>query len=131
MESEGYVRLVRQRFRWQAWEQLIKERGITIDRPYGSVHPRYDEIVYPMSYGYINGTLAADGCEVDVFVGRATGGLVGLILTRDRRRADREMKLLYRCRPEDIYLAHGFINFDRRRMEGTLVMRRPMRTLWP
>ncbi len=130
MESGSYVRLVRKHFRWQAWEQLIEKNGITIDRPYGSVHPVYDEIIYPMSYGYINGTRATDECEVDVFVGSSGGGLEGLILTRDHRRRDREFKLLYRCRPEEIYLAHGFINFDRHRMQGTLVVRRPMRSLW-
>ncbi len=119
------------RFDWEGWEALIERNGLTIDRPYRSRHPVFSEIIYPMNYGYVNDTTSTDGHEVDVFVGSAAaGGLVGLILTTDHRRGDREMKLLYRCTPEEVYLANGFINFDRAKMEGTLVLRRPMHTLW-
>ena len=58
-----------QHFRWAAWEKLIGQNGITIDRPYRSRHPRFPEIIYPLDYGYINGTRGTDGDEVDVFVG--------------------------------------------------------------
>ena len=67
---------------------------------------------------------------MDVFVGSANNGLVGLLMTIDHGRGDREVKLLYNCTPEEIYLANGFINFDRTRMEGTLVLRRPLQELW-
>ena len=60
----------------------------------------------------------------------AANGLVGLLMTLDYGRGDREIKLLYHCTPEEIYLTNGFINFDRQRMEGTLVLRHPMLTLW-
>ncbi len=118
------------RFDWEGWDALIARNGVTIDRPYRTRHPDFPEIIYPMDYGYVNGTTSTDGHEVDVFVGSAGGGLVGLILTQDHRRGDREAKLLYRCTPEEIYLALGFVNFDRAKMEGTLVLRRPMHTLW-
>ena len=49
--------------------QLIgsRVRGI-IDRPLGSAHPKYPEIVYPVNYGYVEGVFAADGEEQDVYV---------------------------------------------------------------
>ena len=119
-----------QHFRWAAWEKLIGQNGITIDRPYRSRHPRFPEIIYPLDYGYINGTRGTDGEEVDVFVGSGTGGLTALLLTTDHRRGDREFKLLWGCTPEEIYLAHGFINFDRTLMDGLLVLRHPMQELW-
>ncbi len=122
--------LVAGQFNWAGWEALIRENGITLDRPYRTPHPDYPEIIYPINYGYVNGTTSTDGDEVDVFVGSVESGLVGLLMTTDYGRCDREIKLLYNCTPEEIYLANGFINFDRRRMEGTLALRRPMRALW-
>ena len=41
---------------------------VTIDRPAGSSHPKYLEIIYPINYGYINGIIAPDGEEQDVYV---------------------------------------------------------------
>lgn len=39
-----------------------------IDRPLGSRHPRHDEMIYPINYGYVSGVFAADGAEQDVYV---------------------------------------------------------------
>jgi inorganic pyrophosphatase len=122
--------LTQAHFNWTGWEALIQRRGITIDRPRHHPHPQYPGIIYPLDYGYVNGTLSTDGEAVDVFVGTADTGLVGAMLTTDYRQHDREVKLLYRCAPPEVYTAHGFINFDRRLLEGTLVLRRPMRALW-
>lgn len=117
-------------FNWSGWERLIRENGVTIDRPRGSAHPSFDDIVYPIDYGFVNDTVGPDGDEVDVFVGTADTGLVALIVTHDRRKGDDEIKLIYNCRPEEIYLVNGFINFDRKLMSGELIMRGPMRAMW-
>ena len=39
-----------------------------IDRPLGSVHPVYHNIVYPINYGYVENVFADDGEEQDVYV---------------------------------------------------------------
>lgn len=121
---------MRSHLSWLEWEALIARNGITIDRPRKQPHPRYPQIIYPLDYGYVNGTRGADGDALDVFVGTADTGLVGVLLTTDYRQHDREAKLLFDCSPIEIYTAHGFINFDRRLLEGLLVLRRPMHTLW-
>lgn len=41
---------------------------VVIDRPLGSTHPQFSDIVYPINYGYIPGMLAGDGEEQDVYV---------------------------------------------------------------
>lgn len=128
--SAALAPLVRTRLAWDAWEHAIGAQGITIDRPHGSAHPRYPEIIYPIDYGYVNDTRGTDGDGLDLFVGTTEVGLVGLILTRDYRQGDREAKLLYRCGPEEVYRAHGFINYDRSLLEGILVLRYPMREIW-
>lgn len=40
---------------------------LTIDRPLGSRHPRHG-FVYPVNYGFVPGTLAPDGAELDAYV---------------------------------------------------------------
>ncbi len=39
-----------------------------IDRPLGSSHPRYPDMVYPINYGYVENVLAEDGEEQDVYL---------------------------------------------------------------
>ena len=42
-------------------------KGI-IDRPIGSHHPRHPENIYPINYGFVEGIIAPDGAEQDVYV---------------------------------------------------------------
>lgn len=41
---------------------------VIIDRPIGSRHPKYENLVYPVNYGYIDGVIAPDGEEQDAYV---------------------------------------------------------------
>ena len=128
--SRSFAEHVAHHFDWTGWEALIERNGLTIDRPRGSRHPRFGTIIYPIDYGYVNGTTSSDGAEVDIFVGTARSGLSAVLLTEDHRQGDREFNLLYHCTPAEIYLAHGFVNYDQRLLEGWLAMRRPLHTLW-
>ena len=63
---------------------------VTVDRPLGSRHPKYADIVYPVNYGYIEGITAPDGEEqdayilgVDVAVKEFTGRVIAVIRRRD------------------------------------------------
>lgn len=53
----------------EAMQTLIGKtvRGI-IDRPIGSRHPQFPDMVYPINYGYIEGVIAGDGEEQDAYV---------------------------------------------------------------
>ena len=46
---------------------LGTEVDVHIDRPLGSKHPRLG-FVYETNYGYLPGTLAGDGSEIDAYV---------------------------------------------------------------
>lgn len=79
----------------------------------------------------MNGVPGEDGSELDVFVGsRPAWGVVGCFRTHDHRKGDSEEKLLYGCTPEEIYLAHGFLNFAPRHMTAELALRWPLGELW-
>lgn len=41
---------------------------IHIDRPIGSKHPKYADLVYPVNYGYLPGVIGGDGEEQDVYL---------------------------------------------------------------
>lgn len=41
---------------------------VIVDRPLGSTHPKYDDIIYPINYGYIEGIIAGDGEEQDAYI---------------------------------------------------------------
>jgi inorganic pyrophosphatase len=121
---------MRDHFSWDAWARCVEARGVTIDRPARTAHPEDPSVIYPLDYGFIPGTTGPDGEPVDVFVGSGPLGLVGALLTTSPRQGDRDVKLLLDCPPPEIYMAHGFINYDRTLLEGVLVLRRPMPALW-
>ena len=45
---------------------LGKEVEVVIDRPIGSYHPQFP-LLYEANYGYIAGTIAPDGEEIDAY----------------------------------------------------------------
>lgn len=70
---------------------------VFVDRPLGSPHPRHSDLVYPVNYGELPGTVSGDGHPVDVYllgpevpVQRASGIVVAVIVRDD----DAEDKLV-------------------------------------
>lgn len=41
---------------------------VTVDRPLGSAHPDFPEMIYSVNYGYIEGIIAPDGEEQDAYI---------------------------------------------------------------
>jgi inorganic pyrophosphatase len=48
-------------------EYIGKTVTVTMDRPLGSLHPKYG-FMYPVNYGYIPNTISGDGEELDAYV---------------------------------------------------------------
>jgi inorganic pyrophosphatase len=96
---------------WDVLEALIATNGITLDRPKGTSHPRYPQVVYFIDYGYIRGTSAMDGAEIDIWCGEAgPRRIVGVLSTIDLVKRDSETKVLYGCSDEEVGLILGFYN---------------------
>lgn len=89
---------------------LVVSRPIVIDRPRGKAHPRNPDLIYPLDYGYVEGTLAADGDGIDVWIGsQDKRALTGIVCTYDTGDRDAEIKLLLGCTENDVRTIIDFI----------------------
>jgi alpha-ribazole phosphatase/probable phosphoglycerate mutase len=90
---------------WRFWliaDELIASHPVVIDRPAGSRHPRFPEFVYPLDYGYLDGTTAADGGGIDIWRGsQPEAAVTGVIVTIDLQKRDAEIKLLIGCTQQE------------------------------
>jgi len=78
---------------------------LVIDRPAGSRHPRCD-LVYPLNYGYVPGTLSPDGHALDAYYLGGTEPLdtvQGICLAVIHRTNDADDKLVV-VRPDQLDL---------------------------
>jgi inorganic pyrophosphatase len=96
---------------------------LIIDRPVNSQHPHYPEIVYPLDYGYLEGTRTVDGDRVDVWLGASgTHDLSAVIMTVDLCKRDAEIKILLGCTESEIQRILDF--HDTKSMRALLVRRK-------
>lgn len=96
---------------WSTLDALVSTCEITVDRPAGSSHPRYPDLVYPLDYGYLPGTQASDGAEVDCWVGSMEGRAVtGIVVTVDLHKRDTEAKVLLGCTSAEMETVRAFLS---------------------
>jgi inorganic pyrophosphatase len=96
---------------WHEMAHLAATGSIVIDRPKESPHPRYPEVIYPFDYGYLEGTMAADGDGTDVWLGSLNTMdkmLTGILCTFDTLKRDAEIKLLIGCTEVDVQIIQDF-----------------------
>lgn len=91
--------------------KLVK---VTVDRQLGTSHPRFPNIIYPINYGYIDGTIGGDGMPIDAYIidQSITKGLekyTGFVIAVVHRKNDKENKLIVSSK--DAYKAF-FTNFS-------------------
>ena len=104
---------------WQSLDKLVSESEIVIDRPKGSRHPKYPDCIYPLDYGYLEGTTAMDGGGIDVWKGTGGDYIDAIICTVDLLKRDSEIKILIGCTEEEKQLAIP----DNEYMKGILIRR--------
>ena len=101
---------------WQGVTELLITNSLIIDRPKGSPHPRYPQMIYPLDYGYLENTTSADSGGIDVWLGslsRLTNNedaktLTVILCTFDTLKRDAEIKLLIGCSETDIQVIRDF-----------------------
>lgn len=110
---------------WMRLDDWVAENRIVVDRPKGTAHPRYPEFVYPLDYGYLDGTQTVDGGGVDVWVGSLPERRVtAIVCTVDALKRDAELKLLLGCTPDE---AETILKTHNGEYQSALLIPRPER----
>lgn len=96
---------------WTFLGQFIDQHALIIDRPKGSHHPKYFDLIYPLDYGYLKGSISHDGGGIDVWIGEeGSRKPSAIVCTVDLRSNDLEIKLLLGCSEEEIATIIDFHN---------------------
>ena len=114
---------------WYFLDELLVQSKIIIDRPKGSAHPHYPQIVYQLDYGYLDGTRSSDSEGIDVWIGSESDRRLNAVMsTVDLVKKDTELKLLIGCTQEEKAYINSFYN-EWPQMGGILVERDDSKTL--
>lgn len=108
---------------WTMLDNLVQQSEIIIDRPKGTVHPKYPDFIYTVDYGYLKNTSSMDGEGIDVWLGKNIEKEIdAIICTVDLLKKDSEIKILIGCSEEEkeqIYRIHN----ESKYMKGILIRR--------
>ncbi len=107
---------------WKMLDSLVRDSEIVIDRPKGTVHPKYPDFVYEVDYGYLKDTSSMDGAGIDVWVGSGEKRVDAVMCTVDCLKRDSEIKILIGCTEEEklsVYRAHNETQY----MKGIMIRR--------
>ena len=105
-------------------DYLGKKVVVKVDRPLGSRHPKYNYI-YPLNYGYIPGTIAADGEEIDVYIlgesislDEYEGSVIGIV----HRKNDAEDKLIVSNNDYSLEEIQKLVHFQEQYFDTEIIM---------
>lgn len=108
---------------WRVLDKLAEQSKIVVDRPKGTVHPRFPNFIYKVDYGYLENTSSMDGAGIDVWVGtKESKGIDAVMCIVDLMKKDSEIKILIGCTEEEkeiIYKTHNETQY----MKGILIRR--------
>ena len=108
---------------WILIDKLVETSNIVIDRPKGSEHRKFKQLIYEVDYGYLENTSSMDNEGIDVYVGTNKEKNVDAILCIiDMMKRDSEIKILIGCTEEEkqiIYNMHNKTDF----MKGIIIKR--------
>ncbi len=98
-------------FFWQKVDTLLLLSDEVIDRPKGSAHPQYKNLIYPTDYGYIKDSLSSTEQHIPVYVGSSESGKVeALVVCVDILKKELDVKFLVSCTKEEQLDILRFLN---------------------
>lgn len=107
---------------WNTLDELVSNSEIVIDRPKGSVHPRFPDFIYKVDYGYLKNTASMDGAGIDVWVGSGDRKIDAVMCIVDLMKRDSEIKIMIGCTEEEkteVYRTHNETQY----MKGIMIRR--------
>ena len=98
---------------WNYIDRLLSSSQVVIDRPKDSAHPEFEDMIYPVDYGYLAGTTSSDGAGIDVWRGSGDMQQVsGIVCTVDLLKRDAEIKILLGCSEDEMATIVDFLNSE-------------------
>ena len=96
---------------WEYLTKMVNDNEIIIDRPKGTRHPKYENMIYDVDYGYLKNTKTTDNSGIDVFKGSLHNKNVNTIMcTVDLQKNDIEIKILIGCTVIEKQKIYDFLN---------------------
>lgn len=100
---------------------IVNCSKLVIDRPKGSPHPKYSEMIYPYDYGYLDGTCSMDSGGIDIWKGSLnSNSVVGIICTIDTLKKDSEIKILIDCTNNEI---NDILKFHNKKWQSAIFIK--------
>lgn len=107
---------------WRAFDSLVDNSEIVIDRPKGTAHPKYPDFIYKVDYGYLKNTSSMDGAGIDVWIGFGEKKIDAIMCIVDLMKRDSEIKILIGCTEEEKQIVYQIHN-ETEYMKGILIRR--------
>lgn len=95
---------------WSTLDKLVEQSSVIIDRQRDTPHPEYEDMIYPLDYGYLAGTTSSDGAGIDIFQGSDGAAVRGVVCTVDLVKRDAEIKILLGCTLDEMQQVTAFLN---------------------
>lgn len=107
---------------WLSLDKLVSSHKLVIDRPKDSSHPEFPDSIYPLNYGYLEGTISGDGQGIDVWRGSLKDNYVNAIInTVDTRTKIMEIKLLVGCTDKETEI---IVNYHNSYSQNAILLKR-------
>ncbi len=96
---------------WQKVDTLVLSSSMKIDRPKGTSHYKYSNLVYPVDYGYLSDSMATESSLIDIYWGESRSNDVnGIVISADILKKDCVVKLLVGCTDQEMLDVLEFLN---------------------
>lgn len=96
---------------WQKVDALVLSSPLIIDRPKGTHHQKYFNLVYPVDYGYLDDSINTESTPIEVYRGsEQTSSVDALVITVDILKKDCIAKLLWGCNQQETDEILEFLN---------------------
>ena len=110
-------------FFWQKIDSIYLASSVVIVQHAGTSHPNYQNLIYPVDYGYLNETLSQDSLGISVYKGSISTHIIdAMLVSADILKKDIEVKLLLGCNPEEVDKILRFVN--QTEFQKTILVRR-------
>ena len=96
---------------WQKLDTLYLSSDLIMDKPKGTAHHVYHNLIYPVDYGHLKSSNDDIDESIGLYRGSGTQRIINtIVVCVDIRKKDIEVKLLMGCTPQEEETILTFLN---------------------